>query len=386
MLTLIVNAQVFDPHPRGTCEVLVGGTEILAIDDKIDLRGADVEVLDAAGQWLMPGFVDALTHPCGGGGEGGFGNRTSEVTAEAFIRAGVTSPVGALGTDSVARSLDVLYGTTMALRERGLRAYMYTGAYRIPAPTLTGDIARDLVLIDAIIGVGELAISDHRSAQPTAQELRRVAADAALGGTLSGRGGRVMLHLGDGEEGLALMHAALAGSDLPQHSFYPTHVNRNTALLQEAADFAAQGGYIDITVSTTPELIAAGDLPALDAFKQALTRGAPAQRVTFSSDAGGSLPVYEKGELRGLTAASPMSMLALLQEAMTREPELVAEVIAALTLNPATALALPEVGRLRSGGRADLLLIDPAQGELQAVMCGGRWLLREGQLQAQIQF
>ena len=30
-------------------------------------------------------------------------------------------------------------------------------------------------------GVGELAISDHRSAQPTAQELRRVAADAGVG-------------------------------------------------------------------------------------------------------------------------------------------------------------------------------------------------------------
>jgi len=380
MLTLIVNAQVFEPQPRGSCQVLVGGTEILAIDDDIDLQGAQVEVMDAGGQWLIPGFVDALTHPCGGGGEGGFGNRTSEVSAQAFIRAGVTSPVGALGTDSIARSLDVLYGTTMALRERGLMAYMYTGAYRVPAPTLTGDIARDLMLVDPVIGVGELAISDHRSAQPTAQELRRVAADAALGGTLSGRGGRVMLHLGDGEERLGLMHEALAGSDLPRHSFYPTHVNRNIALLNDAADFAAQGGYIDITVSTTPELIAAGDLPPLDAFKHALAQGAPPDRVTFSSDAGGSLPLYENGELRGLTAASPLVMLGLLQETMTREPTMVAQVIAALTLNPANALALPDVGLLRSGGRADLLLIDATHGELQAVMCGGRWLQRDGQL------
>ncbi len=384
MLTHIKNAQVYDPHPRGTCQVLVGGTKILALAGEIDLQGAEVQVVDATGQWLLPGFVDALTHPCGGGGEGGFGNRTSEVTAETFIRAGVTAPVGALGTDSIARSLDVLYGTTMALRARGLMAFMYTGAYRVPAPTLTGDIARDITLIDAVIGVGELAISDHRSAQPTVQELRRVAADAALGGTLSGQGGRVMLHLGDGADRLGPMLAALAGSDLPRHSFYPTHVNRSSALLADAAEFATQGGYIDITVSTTPELIAAGDLPPLDAFKEALARGAPAQQVTFSSDAGGSLPLYEQGELRGLTAASPLAMLHVLQEAMVREPELVAQVIAALTRNPATALALPEVGRLHCGGRADLLLIDADGGQLQSVMCGGRWLLRDGKMQEHI--
>src|SRR5210317_286228 len=135
MLTLITNAQVYDPHPRGACQVLVGGNEILALAGQIDLQGAEVQVVDAGGRWLLPGFVDALTHPCGGGGEGGFGNRTAEMTAEQFIRAGVTCPVGALGTDSIARSLDVLFGSVMALRATGVDAHMYTGAYRVPAPT-----------------------------------------------------------------------------------------------------------------------------------------------------------------------------------------------------------------------------------------------------------
>ncbi len=378
MLTLIKGARVFAPEPRGCLQVLVAGDRIAAVAEQIDVRGSAVEVVDAGGQWLLPGFVDALTHPCGGGGEGGFGNRTAEVPAEAFIAAGVTTPVGALGTDSIARSLEVLFGNVMGLRASGLAAVMYTGAYRVPAPTLTGDIARDITLIDAVIGVGELAISDHRSSQPACTELRRIAADAALGGTLAGRGGRVMLHVGDGATRLAPMRAALAGSDLPPDSFYPTHINRSTELLSEAVTHTLAGGYADITVSTTPELIAAGDLPALEALIRASGEGAPADRLTLSSDAGGSLPVYVDGRLAGLTAASPEVLLQLLCQTMGDKPDLVPLVIAALTANPADALALGDRGRVKPGYRADLLLLPEHGGDLAAVMCGGRWLSGPG--------
>jgi beta-aspartyl-dipeptidase (metallo-type) len=376
MLTLIKNARIFAPEPLGLKAVLVSGGRIAAVDESIALSGAPLEVLDAGGRWLLPGFVDALTHPCGGGGEGGFGNRTAELTAGDFIRAGVTCPVGALGTDSVTRSLDVLYGCVMGLREQGIAAHMYTGAYRVPAPTLTGDVARDLILVGPVIGVGEVAVSDHRSSQPTVQELRRLAADSRLGGIISGKTGTVLVHLGDGESRLGPLREALSDSDLPATSFYPTHVNRSEALLIEAAAFAARGAYVDITVSTTPELIAAGDVPALDALRRLLDAGAPAGRVTLSSDAGGSLPLFENGRLRGLTAASPASLLQALQQAMREWPEGVESVIAALTANPAASLGLGSRGRIEAGADADLLLIEPDSGELHAVMCGGRWLLR----------
>ena len=106
MPILIVNARIFAPEPLGTCQVLVEGGRISSVAEHIDLSGSALTVVDAAGCWLLPGFVDALTHPCGGGGEGGFHNRTAEVDFEAFVRAGVTSPVGALGTDSITRSLE----------------------------------------------------------------------------------------------------------------------------------------------------------------------------------------------------------------------------------------------------------------------------------------
>ena len=110
MLTLIRNAEVHAPEPRGRRDVLLAGARIAAVEADIRLEGGVVDSIDADGRWLLPGFVDPLTHPAGGGGEGGFANRTPELEAADFVAAGVTTPVGALGTDSITRRLEVLYG------------------------------------------------------------------------------------------------------------------------------------------------------------------------------------------------------------------------------------------------------------------------------------
>jgi beta-aspartyl-dipeptidase (metallo-type) len=381
MLILIRNAQVFAPESLGIRDVLIAGEHIAQVAPKIDLTATAVVELDAGGRWLLPGFVDPLTHPTGGGGEGGFGNRTSGIDAADFVRAGVTTPVGALGTDSIMRSLDELFGQVMKLRSRGLSAQMFSGSYRVPAITLTGDVARDLVLVEPVIGVGEVAISDHRSSQPSAEELRRLAADIHLGGTLSGKGGTLFLHVGDGPSGLELVERALAGSDLPRRLFYPTHCNRHPALLTQAAEHAAAGGFADFTASTTPELIAAGEVPAPEALRQAVEAGAPAARLTFSSDAGGSLPRYENGRLVGLDVAGPGSLLQLLRAACATEGEPPVDILAALTLNPARALGLRRKGRVEPGADADLLLLDPDGVQLHDVFSRGRHMLRDGRIE-----
>ena len=380
MLTLIRGAERFTPEAAGVGDVLLGGGQILAIADG-ELSPPNfpgLEVVDAQGALLFPGLVDVLTHPCGGGGEGGFANRTAELEAADFIRAGITTPVGALGTDSLGRSLEVLYGKVMALRAAGLSACMLSGAYRVPTPTLTGDVARDLYLVDPVVGVGEVAISDHRGAQPTAQELRRLAAEVQLGGNLAGRGGTVLIHVGDGEGRLQPLRDAIAGSDLPRRALYPTHINRSNALLDEAAEWMLAGGYADITVSTTPELIEAGDVPAAEALQRLIEAGAPAERITCSSDAGGSLPVYVDGELRGLTAARPAVLLELLVDLWRNAPALFPVALAAMTGNAAAALGLPERGRLVAGGPAQLCLVEPSAGAVTDVYSNGRWLLRDG--------
>ncbi|MEM7677065.1 MAG: beta-aspartyl-peptidase, partial [Myxococcota bacterium] len=310
-LTLISNVDFYSPSPLGRRDVLIAGGEILAIEAAGSIS-IDATRVDGSGKRMVPGLVDALTHPCGGGGEGGFANRTDEMSFTSFVNAGVTSPIAALGTDSLGRTLEVLYGTVMSLRAQGLRALMYTGAYRVPVPTLTGDLAKDLYLIEPVIGAGEVAIADHRGTQPTADELRRLAAECNLAGVLLGYGGVVFVHVGDGNSRLQLLRDAVSGSDLPITALYPTHVNRSQELLDEAAEWTRHGGFVDVTVSTTPVLVSAGDIPAIDALRHVLSRGASAERITFSSDAGGSLPLYIDGEFRGLTAATPDCLLALL--------------------------------------------------------------------------
>ena len=385
MLTLIRNAQLFGPEPLGVHDVLLAGNRIAEIGKAIQPAGVAVEVVEAEGRWLLPGIVDPLTHPCGSGGEGGFGNRTSELEAADFARAGVTTPVGALGTDSIARSLEVLYGQVMKLRARGISALMYSGSYRVPADSLSGDIARDLLLVEPVIGVGEIAIADHRSSHPTLEEFRRLASDVHLGGTLSGKGGALFLHVGDGPSGLDLVERTLAESDLPRRLFYPTHCNRRGELLDQAIEHARNGGYADFTVSTTPELIEAGEVPALDALRNAIEAGAPADRLSFSSDAGGSLPHYVGGELAELNVAGPGCLLDLFRTATGGQAQPPADVTAALTRNPADALHLQHKGRIEPGADADLLLMDPAGAQLTDVFCLGHRLVRDGQIEFPIE-
>ena len=127
-------------------------------------------------------------------------------------------------------------------------AWCYTGSYQCPPHTLTGTVRGDIVFVDPIVGVGELAISDHRSSQPTFDELVRVAADCHVAGLTSGKAGHVHLHLGDGDRGLALVRRAVTETELPARVFQPTHVNRNRRLFDEALALAtAHGVPIDVT-------------------------------------------------------------------------------------------------------------------------------------------
>jgi beta-aspartyl-dipeptidase (metallo-type) len=347
---------------------------MVATPGELSTGSLPVRVVEGRERSLIPGIVDPLTHPCGGGGEGGFGNRTAELSADHFLAAGITTPVGALGTDSITRSLDVLYGNVMQLRARGLNAAMYTGAYRVPAPTLTGDVARDLLLVEPVIGVGEIAISDHRSSAPSVGELARLATDVAIGGTLSGKKGTVFVHVGGGGDGLEPLNAVLDSTDLEPGVFMATHCNRSRELIQQAAAFTRRGGHADLTVSTTPELVAHGDIPALEALEALETEGAVMERVTLSSDAGGSLPHYVNGELRGITAARPSVMPDLLAAGRQRSEALFVQVLSAMTERPARALGLRDRGIIEPGSCADLVLLD--EDRSVPVLVFGRGALR----------
>ncbi len=140
MLTLIKNARIYSPRHLGVCDLLVCSNKIAQIDNNIEISGADLPLqqIDAQGKVLIPGLVDSLVHISGGGGEGGFNTRTPELNFGDAVLGGVTTLVGALGTDATTRSLNELHGKARALTADGLSCYHYTGSYQVPVKNANG--------------------------------------------------------------------------------------------------------------------------------------------------------------------------------------------------------------------------------------------------------
>ena len=384
MLKLLTNAQVFAPEDLGLRHVLVGGGRIIAISgNKAELSVAPATEFDLEGRRLIPGFIDGHAHVTGGGGESGFKTRVPPVLLGQFTRAGVTSVVGVLGTDDTTRDTRSLLAQTRALREEGIGAWCHTGGYHVPPVTLTGSVRDDIVYLDPVIGVGELALSDHRSSQPTRDELLRIASDAHVAGMISGKAGIVHLHLGDGQRGFDLVRQALQLSELPARVFNPTHINRRKALFDEAIELARGGSTVDITAFPVAEEEDAW--PADVALLKYLESGAPADRVTISSDGGGCLPVFnEQGEMLHMDIGRPASLLETLQSLLGGGSAL-DQVLPAFTSNVADILRLHDRGRIRAGDAADLVVLND-ENEIGDVMIAGIWHVQAGTQQVFGQF
>ncbi len=330
---------------------------------------------DLKGRRVIPGFIDGHTHLTGGGGESGFKSRIAPVPLGQFTTAGVTSVVGVLGTDDCARDTRSLLAQVYALREQGLGAWCHTGGYHLPPTTLTGCVRDDIVFLEPVIGVGELALSDHRSSHPTLNELLRVASDARVAGMIAGKAGIVHLHLGDGTGGLELVRDALQKSELPARVFNPTHVNRRKALFEEAIALARLGSSVDITAFPVEE---GEDAWAADtALLRFLDSGAPPDRVTISTDSGGCLPVFDQqGRVSHFDVGQPSSLIETLQSLLTDGAPL-ERVLPAFTSNVADALCLLDRGRVHPNFAADLIVLDDAHG-ISDVMIAGKWHVQSG--------
>ena len=167
-MILIKNCDVYAPERLGKKDVLAAGEKIVAIEDDIQApSGLEIEIISAEGLKLIPGLIDGHVHITGAGGEGGPATRTPELRLSQLFEGAITSVVGFLGTDGMTRSVESVLMKAKALRQEGASAWIFTGAYQVPTPTLLGDVGKDLALIEEVIGVGEIAIADHRSSGPT---------------------------------------------------------------------------------------------------------------------------------------------------------------------------------------------------------------------------
>lgn len=378
MISLLKNVNVYAPEYLGLKDILISGgkiAKILSPDDTGYPESWDVEVIDFKGATVMPGFIDSHAHITGGGGEAGFSTQVPSVPLTDFTGVGVTTVVGLLGTDDTTRSIANLLSRVYGLREEGMSAYCWTGGYHYPLTTLTGSAKSDITFLDPVIGIGEFAISDHRSSQPTFEEILKLASETHVGGLLTGKAGVIHFHLGDGARKLALIERAIAETEIPARVFNPTHVNRNVPLFEDSCKLLDLGCYIDITAF--PKGTADPGLEAFDAIKIAVDRNLALDRITVSSDGGGCLPCFDnQGELVHMDFGRASTLFETLKA--TKQLDLSLEqVLPMFTSNVARLLRLHNKGRIESGKDADLIIIND-KFEITDVMANGNWHKRDG--------
>jgi beta-aspartyl-dipeptidase (metallo-type) len=378
---LLTNAQVYAPRDLGLKSVLTCAGKIVYIGDDVPTLDPflAVETTDLEGAALVPGLIDGHTHITGGGGESGAASRVPAPLLGQFTRAGVTSVIGVLGTDDLTRNTQTLVTQAYALREEGLSAWCFTGGYHLPLMTFSGSARSDIVNLDPVIGIGEFAISDHRSSQPVLQDILTLASEAHVAGLMTGKAGVLHLHLGDGERGLSLVRNAIAQSELPSRVFHPTHVNRNKPLFEDACALVKDlGCTVDLTAF--PE---SDDEPGWTAAESVLRyrhAGLPLENLTVSSDGGGCLPAFDKqGELVSMDIGSSRTLLEtitrLLAEGLNLE-----QVLPYFTANVANLMRLRGKGVIAQGMDADLLVLDDNHC-VQHLMAAGKWHIKNGQQQ-----
>lgn len=373
-MLLIKNAEVYAPQSIGRKDVLICGGQIEYIADSIAITSVPCRIIDAQGSYLVPGLIDQHVHITGGGGEGSFHTRTPEIQLSELIRGGITTVVGLLGTDGTTRSMENLYAKTMALNEEGITAYLMTGAYQFPGPSITGDPGNDIVYCEKVLGA-KLALSDHRSSNIGSTELIQLASKTRVAGMLSGKPGIVVLHMGNGQKGLQPVFDALNSSDLPVDIFRPTHVGRTKQLRDEAFHLLEMGGYIDFTCGSRKQ-----GGPGRGVL-EALNRNLPTGRITVSSDGHGSWSKYDKlGKLLQMGVSSVDSMLKELRDMVFEKGLALETALPFFTSNVAAALGLTgQKGSVQEHADADILLLD-RDLNLQTVIAKGEILMDAGTL------
>mgnify|MGYP006297609485 FL=1 len=346
-MILIKDAEVYNPDYLGKKDVLIAGGKFIAVKAEVD------------GLKLVPGIIDPHVHIAGAGGEGGPSTRTAEIALSELLEGGVTTVIGCLGTDGFTRDVRSVLMKVKSLREEGISSWMYTGSYQVPPPSITGDYAKDIALIDEIIGLGEISLSDHRSSNPSNEEFIKLVEHARVAGMLGGKAGIVNIHMGDAANPFEPILRAIQNSELPYSQFYPTHCNRNSEIFNDAKIYGKKG-FIDLTSSSYP-FFPDEEVKPSKAIREFIEAGVPVEHITMSSDANGSLPNFDKkGNLINLEKGKPKANLKELKDTIMEEDVPMETALKVVTSNVADILKLKQKGKIEKAKDADAMLLDDA--------------------------
>ena len=383
MIIIIKKIKVYSPEYLGEKDVVIVGEKFEGIYDNVDIPDTfiNLDVIDGKGKIIFPGFIDGHVHITGGGGEKGFSSRTPEIRVRDLITAGITTVVGCLGTDNVCRDICGLVAKCKALKEVGINSYCYTGSYEIPIKTLTSSIKKDIMMIEEVLGVGEVALSDNRSSQPTYDQFVNTVAQARVGGLLSGKSGIVNVHLGGGKKNLEYLSELINETEIPANQLLPTHINRNEELFMKGLEYVSLGGYIDLTTSSDPKHLEPGELLASEGLKRYLENGLPIEHITFSSDGNGSMPIFDdEGNTVGIGICSVKSLFGEVRKAILELNIPIETAIKVITVNIAKMLSLKYRGEIKENFSADFVIVDDKNLEIVDVYSRGKALFRDGKL------
>ena len=381
MITVIKNVNVYAPEKLGKKDVVIVSDKIEGIYDNVSIPNdfIEIKVIDGKDKILFPGFLDSHVHIIGGGGEGGFRTRTPEISVISLVEAGITTVVGCIGTDGVCRSMRSLIAKAKGLEEEGITSYCYTGSYEIPVKTITESIKGDFMMVDKVIGVGEIALSDHRSSQASYQEFVNTVAQARVGGLLSGKAGIVNVHLGDGARRLEYLFKLIEETEIPPTQLLPTHINRSDKLFEVGLEYAKKGGFIDLTTSSDPKFLEPGELRAGEGLALLLKNGVDIKHITFSSDGNGSMPVFdEDGKLVGLGICSVKTLYREVKESIKKYNVPMEDAIKVITSNVAEFLKLNNKGKIEEGRDADFVIVNKDSLDIDMVIAKGKIVVEDG--------
>jgi len=372
--THIKNAHIYAPEDLGITNILIWNEHIVAIGTDIEApKGENVQIIEAEGCPLLPGFIDPHIHIMGASGPGGPTNRTPDQPLSRLTLAGITTVVSPLGTDSLSRTLTNLLMRAEAATAEGITAYAYTGGWCTPIPTLTGNAQSDVTFLSRVLGI-KVAIAEPMAPPLSVEQLAHYAHAAVIGGRFVNKRAVLHAHIGDRPEGLQPLWEAGKQIGLPLDRFVATHINRNPALLDMAIDFAKAGGSIDVTGQIQVERGYTQATPPADAIVKLLENGAPFERITLSTDSGGAYT--QQGESR-FRMAEPDTMWHTIQ-ALVQKGFNHTQIASVASYHASELLGLTHKGRIATGTDADLLLLTKSN-ELNSVWARGQHMVKDGQ-------
>ncbi len=357
LATIIRGGEIYSPNPMGRNDILAIGEKIIKIGEvnEKDLHSLNfqVEVIEAEDCFVFPGFIDPHEHIIGGSGEKGFASRSPQITLPEILLGGITTVVGCIGTDIYSRNMPCLLAQAREFNEEGMTAFVWSGGYSVPPASVTGSVRNDMILINEVIGAGEMAISDFRGSQPTTAEIARIVADCYVGGSLTGKCGVTHFHMGDAARGLDPLLELCEKHDVCIDSLYPTHINRNDRLLKQAAEMSQTGYNFDM--DTTDENL-------LVEISKYINWGGDLSKLTISSDA---------------SHTSPETMWQEISKLHKKLSWPWERILPLITTNPARILKFHNKGEIAVDKAADLTLIDKKDLSVKHVVARGKIFVRD---------